>query len=72
MQEIHAALGDANVQLRERRLGSSRHPDAPKLKLVTALVTTKVGPLLVRREFNVPDAAPDVPVRTQEDELMKA
>ena len=72
MQEIHAALGDANVQLRERSLGSRRLPDAPKLKLVTALVTTKVGPLLVRREFHVPDAAPDVPARTQEDELMKA
>ena len=72
MQEIHAALGDANVQLRERSLGSRRHPDAPKLKLVTALVTTKVGPLLVRREFHVPYAAPDVPVRIQEDELMKA
>ena len=72
MQEIHAALGDANVQLRERSLGSRRLPDAPKLKLVTALVTTKVGPLLVRREFHIPDAAPDLPVRIQEDELMKA
>ena len=72
MQQIHATLGDANVQLRDRSLGWTRHTDAPKLKLVTALVTTKVGSLLVRREFHVPDAAPDVPVRTQEDELMKA
>jgi hypothetical protein len=72
MHEIHAALGDANVQLRERSLGWRRYPEAPKLKLVTALVTTQVGPLLVRREFHVPTAAPDVPVRTQEDKLMKA
>jgi hypothetical protein len=72
MQQIHAALGDANVQLRERSLGWTRYPDSPKLKLVTALVTTQIGPLLVRREFHVPDDAPDAPVRQQEDELMKA
>lgn len=72
MQEIHATLGNANVQLRERSLGWTRHPDAPKLKLITALVTTKVDALVIRREFYVPIAAPDAPGRTEEDELMKA
>ena len=50
---------------------SSRTPTVPKLTLVTVLVTTKVGPLVLRREFLVPDAAPTVPVRTEEDALMK-
>ncbi|MEQ1907561.1 MAG: hypothetical protein ABMA15_02000 [Vicinamibacterales bacterium] len=72
MQQIHTVLGDANVQLRERSLAWTRNLHAPKLRLVTALVTTKVGPLALRREFLVPNAAPDATERTQEDEVMKA
>ena len=72
MQQIRAAVPDANVQLRERSLAWTRNMHAPRLRLVTALVTTKAGQLLLRREFHVPDPAPDVPARTQEDELMKA
>lgn len=70
-QEIHSTLGTANVQLRERSLGWTRHPDAPKLKLTTALITTVVDGISVRREFYVP-AASDARERTEEDELMKA
>ncbi|MGH7553009.1 MAG: hypothetical protein ACREMQ_08255, partial [Longimicrobiales bacterium] len=60
------------VQLRERSLAWTRDPHTPKLRLVTALVTSRVGLLQLRREFHVPDSAPDVPARTQEDEFMKA
>ena len=72
VNEIRSVMPDAQVQLRERSLAWTRDPHAPKLRLVTALVTTKVVLLLLRREFHVPDSAPDAPARTQEDELMKA
>ena len=72
IQRIHSTLGTANVQLRERSLGWTRHPDAPKLKLTTALVTTIVDGISIRREYYVPGAAPDAPARTEEEELMKA
>ena len=67
-----AQIPDAQVQLRERSLAWTRDPHAPKVRLVSALVTIRVGLVLLRREFHVPYSAPDVPARTQEDELMKA
>ena len=70
--EIRSVMPDAQVQLRERSLAWTRDPHAPKVRLVSALVTTRVGLVLLRREVHVPDSAPDVPARTQEDELMKA
>ena len=72
VNEIRSVIPGAQVQLRERSLAWTRDAHAPRLRLVSALVTTRVGLLLLRREFHVPDSAPDVPVRTQEDELMKA
>jgi hypothetical protein len=72
VNEIRSLIPGAQVQLRERSLAWTRDADAPKVRLVSALVTTRVGPVLLRREFHVPDSAPDVPARTQEDELMKA
>jgi hypothetical protein len=72
VNEIRDLLPGAQVQLRERSLAWTRDTDAPKVRVVSALVTTRVGPVLLRREFQVPDSAPDVPARTQEDELMKA
>ena len=72
VNEIRSLIPGAQVQLRERSLAWTHDADAPKVRLVSALVTTRVGPVLLRREFHVPDSAPDVPVRTQEDELMKA
>ena len=72
VNEIRSIIPGAQVQLRERSLAWTRDAHAPRLRLVSALVTTRVGPVLLRREFHVPDSAPDVPARTQEDELMKA
>lgn len=72
VNEIRNLIPGAQVQLRERSLAWTRDTDAPKVRLVSALVTTRVGPVLLRREFHVPESAPDVPARTQEDELMKA
>jgi hypothetical protein len=72
VNEIRNVIPGAQVQLRERSLAWSRNADAPKLRLVSALVTTRVGPVLLRREFHIPESAPDVPARMQEDELMKA
>ena len=72
VNEIRHLVPGAQVQLRERSLPWTRDADAPKVRLVSALVTTRVGPVLLRREFHILDSAPDVPARTQEDELMKA
>jgi hypothetical protein len=72
VNEIRNLIPGAQVQLRERSLAWMRDADLPKLRLVSALVTTRVGPVLLRREFHIPDSAPDVPARTQEDALMKA
>ena len=72
VNEIRSIIPSAQVQLRERSLAWTRDPHAPKVRLVSALVTIRVGLILLRREFHVPESAPDVPARTQEDELMKA
>jgi len=72
VNEIRDLIPDAQVQLRERSLAWTRDPHAPKVRLVSALATVRVGLVLLRKEFHVPDSAPDVPARTQEDELMKA
>jgi hypothetical protein len=72
VNEIRDLLPGAQVQLRERSIAFAQDPHAPKVRLVSALVTIRVGLVLLRREFHVPDSAPDVPARTQEDELMKA
>jgi len=70
--EIRNAIPGAQVQLRERSLAWTRDAHAPKLRIVSALVTVRVGVLLLRREFHVPDSAPDTPERTQEDALIQA
>jgi hypothetical protein len=70
--EIRHAIPGAQVQLRERSLAWTRDAHAPKLRIVSALVTVRVGVLLLRREFHVPDSAPDTPERTQEDALIQA
>jgi len=61
VNEIRSLLPGAQVQLRERSLAWTRDAHAPRLRLVSALVTTRVGLVLLRREFHVPDSAPDVP-----------
>ena len=72
VNEIRGVLPGAHVQLRERSLAWRRETDTPRVRLVSALVTTRVGPVLLRREFQVPESAPEVPGRMQEDDLMKA
>jgi hypothetical protein len=53
-QEARAILPDATVTLRSHRLTWREHPDAPALTLYGLLVVRTAGPILVRREFAVP------------------
>ena len=67
MQWVRGILPTANVHLRERELvwhGDSR---APRHRSTTLLVTTKVGPMNLRREFSVPETAPAATERTKEE-----
>lgn len=51
---LHRALPDAKVILREHRLSWRREPDLPALFVYGVLVTRRVGPFALRREFAVP------------------
>jgi hypothetical protein len=53
-QEARAILPDATVTLRSHRLTWRRHPEAPALTLYGLLVVHRLGPIIVRREFAVP------------------
>jgi hypothetical protein len=53
-EEARAILADATVTLRTHRLTWRRHPEAPTLTLHGLLVVRNVGPLVLRREFAVP------------------
>ena len=55
VQQLKAALPDANVTLRSHRLSWRADPSAPSLTVVGALVTRQVGPFILRREFAVPE-----------------
>jgi len=55
MQQVKAAVPDAQVFLRERVLSWTAAPKAPRLHLVTVLGFMKLGPLTLRREFCIPD-----------------
>jgi hypothetical protein len=50
-QSLQVALPDANVVLREHRLSSKRLPLVPALVIFGVLVSTRVGPFVVRREY---------------------
>jgi hypothetical protein len=67
LQWIRQAMPNANVQLRERELVWSRDANVPRHRTIAILVTTKSGPLTLRREFVLPDSAPPVAERTMED-----
>jgi hypothetical protein len=54
MQQVKARIPDADVKLREHRLSWRRDPSLPALSLYGVLVTRRVGPFIVRREFAVP------------------
>jgi hypothetical protein len=66
MQWVRRHLPDANVHLRERELIWSGDARAPRHRTTTLLVTTKVGPLNLRREFTIPEAAPVSMEQTKE------
>src|SRR5690606_11941699 len=51
--EIRKAIPGAQVQLRERSLAWTRDTHAPKIRVVSALATVRVGVVLLRREFHV-------------------
>jgi hypothetical protein len=51
---LQAKFPDAIVKLREHRLASLRHATVPPLKIYGVLVTRKVGPFNLRREFAAP------------------
>jgi len=51
---MQAALPEASVTLHVRELIWRRDPKAPRLTLFTVLVTQKVGPIVLRREYAAP------------------
>ena len=55
VRQLKAALPDADVTLREHQLSWRRDPAQPGLTMFGALVTRRVGPFTVRREFAVPE-----------------
>lgn len=61
LNEVQAAVPDAQVFLRERMLSWRDERKAPKLRIVTVLAFTKIGPITVRREFCVPEMCSSVP-----------
>lgn len=55
VQELQTALPDAKVVLRTHRLSWRRDANAPSMTLFGVLVTRKIGPFLLRREFAAPN-----------------
>ena len=53
VQEIKTAVPDATVTLRQHRLSWRRDVRAPVLTVFGALVTERVGPFVLRREYSV-------------------
>jgi hypothetical protein len=54
VQELQAAKPEATVTLRVHRLSWRRDPAAPSLTVFGVLLTCKVGPFTVRREYLAP------------------
>lgn len=54
MQQLTSRLPDADVKLREHRLSWRRDSTLPGLTVRGVLVTRRVGPFILRREFAVP------------------
>jgi hypothetical protein len=55
VQQLQRAFPDAAVTLREHRITLKGHPHATTLTLHGVLVTRKVGPFDLRREYAAPD-----------------
>jgi len=56
LQEMQTAVPAATIALHIRELIWRCDPKAPRVTLFTVLVTQKVGPILLRREYEAPDA----------------
>ena len=54
VQQLQSMFPDATVTLRVHRLTWKRDPQAPALPLFGVLVTRKVGPFSLRREYAAP------------------
>jgi hypothetical protein len=54
IRRLQAAVPESTVTLRAHRLSWRREPEGPSLTVFGVLVTLKVGPFVVRREFAVP------------------
>jgi hypothetical protein len=52
VQEIQRALPEATVVLREHRLAWKQNASAPALTVFSLLVTARLGPFLLRREYD--------------------
>jgi hypothetical protein len=55
LQEIRAAVPDVHAALHLREFIWRRDPGVPRLAQVTLVVTKKIGPMLLRREYLAPD-----------------
>ena len=60
LQEIRAAVPDAHVDLHLRELIWRRDPGVPRLTRLTLVVTKKIGPVLLRREYLLSDEEAEV------------
>ncbi|MGH9163824.1 MAG: hypothetical protein ACRD2X_28060 [Vicinamibacteraceae bacterium] len=56
VQQLQHVFPDATVKLREHRIAWKGDPDAPTLTTYGVLVSRKVGPFDLRREYAAPDA----------------
>ena len=56
LQQLQTTFPDATVMLRVHRLALRRDPQAPSLAVFGVLVTRRVGPFTLRREYAAPDA----------------
>lgn len=54
VSRLQATFPDAPIKLREHRLSSRRHPNGAPLIVFGILVTRRVGPFSLRREFAAP------------------
>lgn len=54
VRRLQAAVPDGTVTLRSHRLSWRREPNSPSLTVFGVLVTRKVGPFVLRREFAAP------------------
>ena len=60
LNDINAAVPDAHVALHLREFIWRRDPGVPRISQLTAVVTRKIGAMVLRREYLVSDEEADV------------